>query len=145
MKTHSTPFNSGASHIGISFQKLIDLLISRVQVTAFVNKTIVLNHVSSDIPMIAEETKVLPVIEELLATVVNNARNSHIHVSADRFRDIVTLNIQDQNNNNGYALDFSIMSIEPQAAGVGGSLSIAGKQQKIATISFSFPNYAGAA
>jgi hypothetical protein len=51
------------------------------------------------------------------------------------------LNIQDRNNNNGYALDFSIMSIKQQANEIGGSLSIEGKQQRVATVSFSFPNH----
>ena len=136
---------SGGSDTGTSLQKLVNNLIGRVHDTALLNKTHVVNQVSRDIFMIADESIIVPVMEKLLTTVVTNSRNSSIHISADRFRDIVTLNIQDQNNNNGYALDFSIMSMEPQAAEVGGSLCIEGKQKKIATISFSFPNYAGAA
>jgi hypothetical protein len=129
-----------ASFTGISLQLLVNRLVSSSFDTALHNKISIVNEVPGDLEMIADKQKVIPVIKELLATVFANARNSFICITADCFRDIVTLNIQDQNNNNGYALAFSIMSIEPEAVAAGGSLSIEGKQKKVATVSFSFPN-----
>jgi glucose-6-phosphate-specific signal transduction histidine kinase len=132
----------GVFDTGISLQLLVNRLVSSSQGMAFRNKSTVVNEVPRDIHVVADKSKVVPIIEELLTTVVTNARNSQIHISADRYKDIVILNIQDRNNYNGYALAFSIMSIESQINEAGGSLIIDGKQKKIATISFSFPNYA---
>ena len=137
--------NAGSAGIfdaGISLQLLVNRLVSSSMDTALRNKISIVNEVPRDINLIADKTKIVPIIDELLTTVLANARNSKIYITADMFRDIVILNIQDQNNNNGYALAFSIMSIESEVNEAGGSLSIDGKQKKIATISFSFPNYA---
>lgn len=133
--------SSGAFGAGISLQLLVNRLVSSLPKSFLHNKISIVNEVPRNLQMVADEKKVTPVICELLTTVVANANNSHIHISADRYMDILTLNIQDRNNNNGYALDFSIMSIQQQANEIGGSLSIEGKQQRVATISFSFPNH----
>ena len=132
----------GVFDTGISLQLLVNRLVSSSQGMAFRNKSTVVNEVPCDIHVVADKSKVVPIIEELLTTVVANARNSQIYISADRYKDIIILNIQDRNNYNGYALAFSIMTIESQINEAGGSLTIDGKQKKIATVSFSFPNYA---
>jgi heptaprenylglyceryl phosphate synthase len=136
--------NAGSPGIfdtGISLQLLVNRLVGSSQGMAFHNKITVVNEVPRDIHVVADNSKVVPIIDELLTTVVANARNSQIYISADRYKDIIILNIQDRNNYNGYALAFSIMSIESQVNETGGSLTIDGKQKKIATVSFSFPNY----
>jgi len=134
--------STGAFNAGMSLQLLVNRLVSSSLATALRNKVSFVNEVPRDLNMFADESKVIPVIFELLTTVVANARNSQIYISADRYRDILILNIQDRNNNNGYALAFSIQSIEPRASMIGGHISIDGPQQRVATISFSFPNHA---
>ena len=98
------------------------------------------NEIPAEICMITNENKVSPVIQELLSTIINNSRKGRIHIRAERFRDIIILEIEDQSNYNGYALDYSIRSIEPLARSVGGNISIKGQQQLETIISFSFPD-----
>ena len=148
MKTIQSPnlmklnaVRTGDFDAGTSLQLLVNRLVSSLPDNFTHNKISIVNEVPRNLQMIADEKKVTPVICQLLTTVVANARNSHIHISAERYRDIMILNIQDRNNNNGYALDFSIMSMKQQADEIGGSLSIEGKQQRVATVSFSFPNH----
>ena len=131
---------AGITDAGISLQQLVNRLVSSSQDSALRNKTSIVNEVPRNIQVIVDETKVVPVIDELLATVVDNSCNGNIHISADRYRDVIILNIQERNNNNGYALAYSIMSIESQVTEAGGTLIIQGKQERVATISFSFPN-----
>ena len=100
----------------------------------------VMNEIPGEISMITNETKISPVIRELLSTIISNSRKGRIHIRAERFRDIIILEIEDQSSYNGYALDYSIRSIEPLARGVGGTISIKGQQQLETTISFSFPD-----
>lgn len=136
--------SAGIINAGISLQLLVNRKVGNLTDIALRNRISVVNEVSPDIQVVADKTKIAAIIEELLTTVIANARDSKIYVTADRFRDIVILNIQDQNNNNGYALEFSIRAIEPEINEAGGSLTIDGKQKKVATISFSFQNYAAA-
>lgn len=142
MNNYFHPEKSSTANEGISLRLLVDDLLTRAEPTIFKNRISVVNEVPRDVFVLADEQKVIPLIHELLETVFINGLNTRIHVSAERFRDIIILRIQDRNNNNGYALSFTVMGFEPQAAEAGGSIQIEGKQQKVATISFSFPNHA---
>src|SRR5258706_4985641 len=54
------------------------------------------NEISADILMVTDENKISPVIQELLSTIISNSRKGRIHIRADRFRDIIILEIEDQ-------------------------------------------------
>jgi len=101
----------------------------------------VMNEIPEKVYLSVDEGKVQPIITELLTTILTNARKGRIHIRADRFRDIIILEIQDESNYNGYALENSIVSLEPLARMIGGYISIKGKHQLETTISFGFPNH----
>jgi hypothetical protein len=138
----SNAVHSGVDNTGTSLRLLVNRLVSDSLAPTVHNKSCIVNEVPADIRMIADEDKVMPVISELLTSVVANARNGNIHISAERFRDVVILEIQERNNYNGYALAYRIQSIEPQATMLGGYIRMKGQQELITTISFSFPNHA---
>ena len=131
------------SFTSFSLQLLLNKLVSNLPATAALNKIVIENEVSSELKMLADQSKVVPVIDELLTTVVANARNTCIHITAEKFIDIVTLNFEDRNNYNGYALSFSLMAIGQHARFVGGDINIQGAQKRVATVSFSFPDSPG--
>jgi len=123
----------------VSLQQLINQLLGNQMSTAFRNKSVVTNEISRDIQLSKDKIAVAPVIRHLLATVISNARNGEIYISAERFRDIIILNVQDRNNYNGYALDYSIKAMETEATSAGGNLTIEGAQKRVVNISLSFP------
>lgn len=125
---------------GISLRVLVNQLVSNSRRYADRTKSLIANEISGEICMVADKDKIGSVINELLTTVVVNARNGNIHISAEKYKDSVTLQIQERNNYNGYALSNSIQSLQQQASSFGGHISMNGKQQLIATISFNFPN-----
>ena len=122
-----------------SLQSLITDMVDHSQSAAVHNHTHVVNEVARNIELDPSMVKAAAVIEDILKTVIGNSRNGEIHITADRYRDLVVIEVQERNNYNGYALAFSIGSIEPAALSLGGHISIKGQQQKVATISFSFP------
>jgi hypothetical protein len=132
------------SPAGTSLQSLIDRML-RHSLNDMMRRSdsSVMNEIPAELCTAVDENKVAPVIRELLATIVTNARKGRIHIRAERFRDIVILEIQDRSNYNGYALDYSIRAIEPLARMVGGYISIKGQHQLDTTITFSFPNQPG--
>jgi hypothetical protein len=126
---------------GTSLQSLINhLLRHSLSDLLRSSDSSVMNEIPAELNLAVDENKVTAVIAELLSIVLSNARRGRIHIRADRFRDIIILEILDRSNYNGYALENSIMSIEPLARMIGGYISIKGKQQLETTISFSFPN-----
>ena len=140
MKNQPNTGCAGVFNTKTSLQLLVNRLVSNSLAGIVHSKSVVVNEVPSEFFITADENKITPVISELFTTVVANARNGHIYITAERFKDIIILEIQDRNNYNGYALAYSLKSIEPQATMIGGNISIKGQQQLITTISFSFPN-----
>lgn len=106
------------------------------------NRVRIENRVSADFKLYTDQSKVAPVIYEMLATIISNARNTSLTITAEKFIDTITLTVEDGNNYNGYALSFSLMAIEMQARIAGGNLSVNGVQKRVASISLSFPDLA---
>ena len=125
---------------GLSLQLLVNQLLVNSMSTAFHSKTLVINEVSRGMELAKDKAGIAPVIRELLSTVILNARNGQIHISADRFKDITTLYVQERNNNNGYALGYSVRTLEQDASAHGANISISGEQKRVVTVSISFPN-----
>ena len=133
----------GNQNAGITLRNLVNQLVSDSLATAIQHKTVIINEVPASLRIAAKVITLGPVIAELLATVVANSKKGQIHISAERFRDLIIFQVQDRNNYNGYALAYSLKSIEPMAALVGGCISIRGQQELETTISFSFPTHPG--
>ncbi len=137
------PQNKNIDHVfasQVSLQLLLDNLVNNLPETIFRNKISVKNNVTAEFKMNADREKIVPVIDEVLNTVVSNARNTSISITAERYSDTVILNFEDPNNYNGYALQFSLLSVGQSARHVGGDINIYGAQKREATVSFSFPD-----
>jgi hypothetical protein len=139
MKKNLHPFISGNSRPGTQLRHLITQLMSDSLATAIQNKTMIVNEVPSNLHIMASASDVSPVIGELLAAVVSNSKKGIIHIQAERFSDLIILHVKDRNNYNGYALAYSLKSIESLAATFGGSITIKDHQALETTVSFSFP------
>ncbi len=123
----------------ITLDYLIANLVNEYLPAAHQKNTNVVNKIGQDILLYADMSKVIGIIDELLSVIVTNSENGNIHISADRFRDSIILEIQERNNYNGYALASRISSIGPEAAVLGGYISMTSPQKKITTVTFSFP------
>ena len=107
------------------------------------NMIIVENEISAELRMNADRKTILPLISELLKSVVLNARNTCISITAEKYKDVLTLRVKDWNNYNGYALSFSMLSVSRHARLLGGEVNIDGVQKREATVSLSFPDTPG--
>lgn len=129
----------GNTPSSISLQIIINNLVKHSMPVAQHHNTQVVNGVHQGLVLASLPDKVLPVMKHLLHTIISNSSNGDIHITAGKFSDVVILEIQERNNNNGYALAYSIGSIESDATSLGGHITINGPRQKVVTISFSFP------
>jgi hypothetical protein len=129
----------GNNQAPLSFNQLIKHLVDQKQPLAAQHNTRIVNEVEKHLLLGDGAMQLKQVLEELLDAVIGNSKEGDIHITADRFKDMVLLHIQERNNYNGYALSFSVGSIEPDAAKFGGHISMEGGRKKETTISFSFP------
>lgn len=126
-----------------SLQLLLNKLVTELPGPVAGNMIMVENEISAELRMNADKDIILPLIDELLRTVVINARNTCISITAEKYNDVLTLRVVDRNNYNGYALSFSMLSVCRHARLLGGEISIDGVQKKVATVSLSFPDTPG--
>ncbi len=131
--------HAGAFYTTTSLQQLVNNMVKSSLPAANHKNTHVVNEVEQGIALGTTMQHAIGIMNDILTTIVANSRNGEIHITAERFRDVITLEFQERNNYNGYALAYSIGSIEPDAASVGGHISMSGSQKKVTTISFSFP------
>jgi hypothetical protein len=129
----------GNSFAPVSLNQLIKSLVENTQQMAVQHHTRIVNEVDRHLWLGAGASQLSKVLQELLDAVILNSKEGDIHISADRFKDMVLLHIEERNNYNGYALSFSVGSLEPDAARIGGHISIEGERKKEAIIQFSFP------
>ena len=130
---------TGNTIVPVSLNQLIKSLVENTQPLAIQHHTRVVNEVDGRLLLGEGALQLSSVLEELLDAVILNSREGDIHITADRFKDMVLLHIEERNNYNGYALSFSVGSLEPDAARIGGHISIEGERKKEAIIQFSFP------
>jgi len=140
MRTQTYVPNAGVNVIGTSLQSLVNSIIDQEIKEAFRLRTILINQVPFGLITIADTSSIRPIIHKLIAAVVRNSKNGEVHITADRFRETMSIIIEERNNYNGYALAFSLRSIEPLARLVGGYISVRGQYELNATITFCFPN-----
>lgn len=124
----------------VSLQVLVNQLVDNLPETLALNKIIVENEVTPGFKIQADQRLVTPVIDELLTAIIMNARDTSILITAEKFTDTVILSFEDPNNYNGYALSFSLMSVEQHAKRIGGYINIQGVQKRVANVSFGFPD-----
>lgn len=131
--------NATAKTSGISLHQLINKLLGNSMTMAFRNKSLVVNEIPEELMLANEKVTMAPVISDVLTAVISNSSNGHIYVTAEKFRDVITVQVQERNNNNGYALASSLRFIETEASAMGSHITIDGAQQRMVTISLSFP------
>ena len=134
--------NAGYQRPGISripLQQLIDGLVGNSLPVARHKCSEVVNEVGRGVFLRTVNEKLVNLLDEILSTVISNSRKGDIHISAERINQQLVLSITERNNNNGYALSFSIGALADEAYRMGGNLDINSPQRLVTTISFAFP------
>lgn len=130
---------TGNSEVPVSLNQLIRTLVEKTAPLAVQHSTRIMNEVDRELLLGEGALTLSKILEELIEAVILNSKEGDIHISADRFKDMVLLHIEERNNYNGYALSFSVGSLVPDAARIGGHISMEGERKRAAHIQFSFP------
>jgi hypothetical protein len=138
MKITTTTALNGSSKPPL--QNLIDKLTKSLLPLAVRNHSFIVNDVSPGLTINGEENAVISVLDGLLRSVINNARESCIRISAqEMYGKMIIVSVKDSNSFNTYAVACSLQDVVPLAERIGGRLDISSKTGKITTIAFRFP------
>jgi hypothetical protein len=130
--------NSASTEAGVCLRQLVDGLVGNSLVIATDKCSAITNEVSQGVLLRSENLRAIQLLEELLHTVIINSKKGDIHISAKRQEDKVLVTIQERNNNNGYALSFSVGALVPDVNTLGAALDMNGEKSRVATIILSF-------
>lgn len=121
-------------------QSVIDKLISPLLPVAVRNNSFIVNDVPSFLRFGNDEKEVACVINGILRSVIHNARESCIRVSAQlMYGKLMVVSVKDSNSFNTYGVACSLQDVLPLAQKMGGQLDITNQRQKVTTIVFKFP------
>jgi len=139
MKTLNTII-TGESKTNLSLHELVDEAIKKSANIPVSSKSLIANNVSGDLYIKTNEDIVSSVIQGLLQSMIMNATDGDIHVSAQElFGNTVKVFVRDNNCYNTYAVACNLQNMVPLAEQIGGYLNITNQRQKITTLEFSFP------
>lgn len=138
MKNEPAMSLNGSAEPGL--QLLIDKLIKTLLPLAVRNNSFIVNDVSPGLTISGDENAVSSVINGLLRSVINNARESCIRISAQElYGKTIILSVKDNNSFNTYAVACSLQDVVPLAQKIGGRLDISSQRQKVTTVALRFP------
>jgi len=121
-------------------QNLVDGLIKTLLPVAVRNNSSFVNDVPSKLNIRCDGNIVASVINGLLLSVINNARETCISISAkEMYGKMVMVSIKDSNSFNTYAVACSLQDVVPLAKKIGGELAITNPKQQVTTVVFKFP------
>jgi len=129
-----------AEATGTSLTTLVDQLLRESEPLALRSKSVIVNDIEAAFFTAVPESVIRPVLEEILQAMLLVANRGRIHIFAEKFGDSITIEFEERNNYNGYALAFRLCSVEPLAREAGGYLSVKGEKSLLARISFCFPD-----
>jgi len=121
-------------------QNLIQHLAQPLLPLAVRNNSFLVNDVAPHLGLYGDKNAVSRVIDGILRSVINNARESCIRISArELYSNMIEILVKDSNSFNTYAVACSLQDIVPLAQQAGGQLDIMNQRQRITTIVFRFP------
>jgi signal transduction histidine kinase len=123
-----------------ALQTLVERLIKNLLPVATRNNSFIVNDVSPKLCVGVDENAVMPVISGLLQSVINNARETSIRITAKEvYGKMVVVSVKDNNSYNTYGVACSLQDVVPMAQRIGGQLDISSEKQNVTTIAFRFP------
>lgn len=121
-------------------QHIVDKLIMPLVGVASRNNNSIINEVPAHLRIGNNEGVVASVIDGLLRSVVFNAKESCIRITAQvLYENFMLISVKDTNSFNTYGIACSLQDVVPLAHKLGGELDIMDQRQRITTITFRFP------
>ena len=139
------PFKKVMEHtnnnpVKTTLQNVVDSLINKLLPVARRNNSSIVNNVSPKLNLAGDLNSVASVIGGLLRSVISNARESCIQISAkELYGKMVMLSVRDSNSYDTYAVACGLQDVVHLAEKIGGHLDITSERQRVTTIAFCFP------
>ncbi len=128
---------------GTSLNSLVNQLMDEYRQLAYRSNSVISNEIEPGFFTAAPSYLIRPVLDEIFQSLLQAAHNGQISIFAEKFGDNITIEFEEHNNYNGYALAFRLCRVEPLARKAGGYLSVKGEKSLLARVSFCFPDIAG--
>ena len=126
-----------------SLQGVINDVMKRTSLQAATRQNIISNDVDADIRILTDSAKIRSLLKRILDLILTVSKDSHIHISAKTYTDLVLVHFKEDNIQNlGYVFN-EIKKLVPEAEQLGGFLGITSHENKLTTIAFTFLNSVG--
>ena len=123
-----------------SLQGVINDVMNRTSMQAATKHNIISNDVEADIRILTDSARVRSLLKRILELILTVSKDSHIHISAKTYTDLVLVHFKEDNIQNlGFVFN-ELKTLVPEAEQLGGFLGITSHENKLTTIAFTFLN-----
>jgi hypothetical protein len=119
---------------------LVDRLINNFSPAAVRNHNFFVNDIPQELPVEHNKEWVASVISGMIATIVNDARNKCIRLSAKKYGFVFVLEVHQKGCAANSPVNANLQQIQKLAEQIGGCLFVNIQDEEQAVMSFSFPN-----
>ena len=137
MKTLSEPATASSP---VTIHQLVKLIATNALPSAARNSSFIVNEVPETFIIIADENILATVLSRLLYSLVNQAENSCIRVTANEYDDIIFVYMKSTRGINNHAIDNDLQQAQSYAKKMNGNVGLSRNEEKVTGIVFSFPN-----
>ena len=123
-----------------TLNQLVSRIADNFLPVAVRNNSFFVNEVPSTLTVDHNQSWVSSVVANLFASVVNNAWDTCIRVSAKAYGYVIVMEIQESGAVSSYAMACDLQQVQALAEKIGGTLNISLNNHSTTTIAFSFPN-----
>jgi hypothetical protein len=123
-----------------TLDELANRMIKSFSSQAIRNRNVFINDIPDHLYIDTDEDIIASVLSGMLSSVVRNAKESCIRLSAKIYGNVILVHIKDYNSINYHPVENSLQDLQPMAEKIGGCVSVTSQRHNVATFAFSFPN-----
>lgn len=124
----------------VFLHQIIEQFVKALLPVAVRNSSFIINDIPQHLCISGDASTLTTAIKGLLRSVVFNARETCIRISAkDLYSNTSVISVRDSNSFNTFAVACGLQDVLPLAQKLGGDIDIINEKQHITTIAFRFP------
>lgn len=128
-----------------NLHQLVNIAAGHSLITAVQRNSFIVNEVSREFQIAADEIMLANVLNTLVSTVARHSADSCIRIKAKEYDDIIFVSVKDQSGFNKYDMNGNLEQVQLLAKKINGNISIGEPADSFTTILLTFPNFPKAA
>ncbi|MBL7740477.1 MAG: HAMP domain-containing histidine kinase [Chitinophagaceae bacterium] len=119
---------------------LLDVLVSKLEIPAIQNRSLVINDIPDNIEVDTDEYLLSAILSGIMTRVITHTENGSIRITAKNYNSVILIHIKNDGILQYESIVHHMPVLQAQAEKLGGFIGFTSFRNQISTIAFSFTN-----